>query len=390
MELVRIHQLDKREIEKLINDKEGISISLTMPVQHEPDKRDENRIRLKNLLQRSEKELAVLDYRRPDIEELLAPARDLDQTGLFLDSNGPGLAIYLGHDFSRAYELPFAAEEMVMVGSQFLIKPLMPALQKEYFYILALSQEDVRLLRATQFTAERMDLGDMPQSLDEALRWDDPERQLQWHSKSAPSGRDTDRNALFHGHGSGDKENQKENLLRYFRLLDQGLSKILAGESRPLIMAGVDYLLPLFREASAYESIIEENISGSAQSLSDAELQEAGWKLMREHLVKAQESVDSMYQEQASKDLASSDLSAVIPAARQGRVDRLFVTLNEMKWGEYDPETGETALHAEPQPGDVDLLNVATIYTYLNSGEIDARQREEMPDEQDIAAIFRY
>ncbi|MGD2078820.1 MAG: hypothetical protein PVH18_10575, partial [Chloroflexota bacterium] len=270
MDLLQMHQLSDAELRALIQAAGQISISMVMPVQQEPDKRDENRIRLKNLIQQAGKQLEQLDLRKPEVEALLGPADELVDDGRFIAVGGPGLAVFLTRDYARAIQLPYMPEEMLAVSSQFLIKPLMPLRLVEHFYILALSQKEIRLLRATEHTVERMDLGDIPPSLAEALRWDDPERELQWHTQTGR--RDDGRSAVFHGHGVGAKETHKKDLLRYFQLLDQHLSKRLAEEEVPLVLAGVDYLLPIYRQANTYRHLIEQGIEGSHEQISDTDL----------------------------------------------------------------------------------------------------------------------
>ena len=60
----------------------------------------------------------------------------------------------------------------------------------------------------------------MPKSLAEALQFDDPEQQLQYHT-GAPHGVGRQA-AVYHGQG-GAKETAKEDILEYFRQIDQGL-----------------------------------------------------------------------------------------------------------------------------------------------------------------------
>jgi hypothetical protein len=388
MDIRQLNQLSDDELRALIDAAGQNSVSIIMPVQQEPDKWDENRIRLKNLLQAAEQELGQLDLRRPAVEQLLAPAGDLVEEGRFVATDGPGLAIFLTKGFARAYQLPYAPEQMMTVTSQFLIKPLMPLRLNEQFYVLGLSQRGIRLLRATEHTVERMDLRDAPQSLDEALRWDDPEKELQWHSQTG--GRGNGRDAVFHGHGVGTKEMHKKDLLRYFQLLDRHLSKILAGEDAPLVLAGVDYLLPIYREANTYGHLFEEGIEGSYEQWNDKEIQHQAWELLQPYFQKGRQAAESLYHQQADKSLASADLATILPASYQGRVDTLFVALDEQRWGRYQPEAGQLELHTQPRPGDVDLLNLATIYVVKNSGDVYAAEREELPDASPLATILRF
>jgi len=46
-----------------------------------------------------------------------------------------------------------------------------------------------------------MDLGDTPRKIEDILKYDDPEKQLQYHTGTS-SGKGK-RSAIFHGHGVG-------------------------------------------------------------------------------------------------------------------------------------------------------------------------------------------
>jgi hypothetical protein len=66
------------------------------------------------------------------------------------------------------------------------------------------------------------------------------------------------------------------------------------------------------------------------------------------------------------------------------------VASDEQRWGRYDSDTGQLDLHSQSQPGDSELLNLGTIYTMLNSGDIYVSNREDVPDSEPIAAILRF
>lgn len=54
MELRQVNQLSDGELRALIEAAGPISVSMIMPIQQEPDRRDENRIRLKNPVRAAE------------------------------------------------------------------------------------------------------------------------------------------------------------------------------------------------------------------------------------------------------------------------------------------------------------------------------------------------
>jgi len=60
---------------------------------------------------------------------------------------------------------------------------------------------------------KEVELENTPQSLSEAFKYDDPEKQLQFHTRAPAAG--GERAAMFHGHGVG-KDDAKDNILRFF------------------------------------------------------------------------------------------------------------------------------------------------------------------------------
>jgi hypothetical protein len=393
MKTLLAKHLSSQEIMSLLEAGKGTRVSIFLPVQQEVDKRDENRIRLKNCLQAVEEKLLALDYEQSDIEEIVLPAREeFVVGGRFLDTSSPGLVIYLAEGFSQAYQLPFSPEMSVIVNREFQIKQLMPLCTAEPFFVLILGQDSVRLLRATQFAVEQLDLGETPLSLGEALRWDDPERQLQWHSKT---GNEADgRAAVYHGHGISTNERHKDDLLRYFQMLNKGVAQSLTGKTDPLILAGVDYLLPIYRETNSYNFLIDNELTGNYEHLSDEEIHRRIWELVQPYFHEKKERLYLRYRELASKKLASSEMTTVLSAAYQGRVDTLVVATNVHLWGEFEEKTGRVVMHGQPEPEDVDLLNLATIYTIVNGGRVYGvsieEMQEELPEEEPLFALLRF
>jgi hypothetical protein len=63
------------------------------------------------------------------------------------------------------------------------IKPLLPLLSGDgRFYILALSQKEVRLLEGSRYGIDAVELEKVPRGLAAALKFDVRERQLQFHA----------------------------------------------------------------------------------------------------------------------------------------------------------------------------------------------------------------
>lgn len=380
--------LMRDDLRGLMARQRGPSVSIFVPTHRAGAETRQGPIRLKNLLREAERQLLRSGLRAPEAKSLLEPARGLLQDSLFWQYQSDLLALFVAPETFRCYRLPLSFGELVVVTDRFHIKPLLPLFSGDgQFYLLALSQNEVRLIRGTRDSVSEVDLEGVPQGLAEALRFDRLEKQLQLHT-SGSGGRGAP-TAVVHGHGVGTDE-AKENIRRYFRQIDRGLRGLLREERAPLLLAGVDYLLPIYREVNSYPHLVSEGIEGNPEELRAQELHERAWAIVGPLFRRAQEEAAAKYRQLAGTGLTSTALEEVIPAAYHKRVETLFVALGLQRWGAFSPETRELFIHEEPQPGDEDLLDFAAVYAILNGGTVYAVEPERVPDGALLAAILRY
>ncbi|NIR46918.1 hypothetical protein GWO43_00350 [candidate division KSB1 bacterium] len=383
--------LSKDDIKALSEEPADLCVSIFMPTHRTGKEIEQDPIRLKNLLRSVEKGLKERGIRDQQIQSFLEPPRHLLGDDFFWSHQHDGLAIFLTAENFQCYRLPLKFDELNVVSQRFHLKPLLPILSSDVrFYILALSQKTVRLLEGSRYNVSQVVLKDIPQSLSEALKYDDPERQLQFHTGAQPAkgGR---RAAMFHGQGVGmDAAQQKKDILRFFQLLDQGLHDILHEQGIPLIIAGVEYLHPIYREANSYPQLLERGIVGNPEELSNEELHRAAWTILEPHFQKNQEQARAKYQELAGTGRASKKLQEVVPATHHGKVEQLFVPREVQIWGRYDQDSSEVHIHEGMEPDDEELLDLCAIQTFLTGGTVYAVDRDNMPDDTSIAAVFRY
>lgn len=379
--------ITKDSIRELIGKQAEWCVSIYLPTHRAGKETEQDSIRLKNLLSEAGQRLATGGFRPPDIQGILEPAQKLINDGMFWRYQGDGLALFLSKDFVRTYRLPLKFEELIVVTDRFHIKPLLPLMSGDgRFFILALSQNEVRLLQGNRHNISDIELEKVPSSLEEALKYDDPERQLQFHTGTGGPGK---RAAIFHGHGVG-IDDSKDNILRYFRQINKGLHEILKQESSPLVLSGVEYLFPLYREASSYQYILEQGIPGNPEKMNPEDLHKDAWSLVESLFRKAEEEAAARYRSLLSSEKSSHDIRKIVPAAYYGKVDLLFVVVGTQQWGAFDPKKNRVYLHAEAEPHDEDLLDFAAVHTLINGGTIFVVNREDMPDKSLIAAIYRY
>jgi hypothetical protein len=187
-------------------------------------------------------------------------------------------------------------------------------------------------------------------------------------------------------------DDPKDYILRYFHWVDEGLRDLLRDVKAPLVLAGVDYLLPIYKEANTYPYLVDEGIEGNPEELRAEELHQRAWAIVQPRFLEAQKEASAEYKQLAGagSEQASNDLKKVVRAAYHGRVETLFVAVGLQQWGTFDPETNTVQVHEEAEPGDEDLLDFAAVQTLLNGGTVYAVEPDKVPDEALLAAMFRY
>jgi hypothetical protein len=382
------------ELKNLVEQAEPPCISLYMPTYQAGSEVQQNPIRFKNLIRQAESLLQEQHgFRQSDAMNLLQPALELDKNDFWQHQNS-GLAIFIADNFFRYYRLPRSFEELVIVGDRFHYKPLMPLLTGDgTFYLLALSQKQIRFFEGSRHTIREIKLEDVPTNMEDALQYDETAKEGQFRLSSSRGGTGNQfrYSGSFHGQGSPDQDNPQEDLLQFFHIVDRGLQKYLHNEKAPLLLAGVEYLLPIYQEANTYSHLMGEIIPiENVSVIKPEDLLEPAWSQVEPYYTQSRQEAIEHYHELAGTGQTSTDLQETIAAAYYGRIDQLFVALDTQKWGNFDPQANQLALHAEAEPGDDDLLNAAAIQTLLTGGTVYAVEADQVPEQAPLAAVFRY
>ncbi len=377
-----------RELRQLIDHQTGPCVTIYMPTHVAGTSGKQDPVRLKNLLRQAETELVELGLRRPVARDLLEPVRMLPDDAVFWAHRDQGLALFLTEGFFRRYRLPVAFDETLTVNRRFLVNPLIPLIGgRDHFFVLALSQNQVRLLRGWKFGLQEMTVPDMPSGIRETLNYDEVDRGSQVHS--AMRGDHGKQAAVFHGHG-GERETVKADVEQYFRIVDRAVAAAVRDESAPMVLVGVDYLLPIYREIAAYSLIIPDQVAGNPEQLSVEQLHEKCWPLVRPHFEQQSRETTERYQQFAGTGRTSDDIRQIVPAAVQGQIDALMIDPCRHHWGSFDPQSNTVEVHETASPGDDDLGDYAAVHTLLRRGTVWTLTAGELPTKEPVAAIFRF
>lgn len=390
----------REELRNLMENPQDPSVSIFAPmVQAGPDTR-QNPVRIKNLLRQAEEKLIDLGMRGHEASDFLAPAWDLVKDASYWQQQASALAVFRNPTLFKAYRLPLDVDSVVVVGSAFHIKPLLPLMANDgRFFILAVSENEVRLYSATRHNITEVPVEDLPKNLAEVLKYDIIEPSPQFHTISAggaPTARPgaaPTRAGWLHGHGEP-KDLSKEHIERYFRDIDRALHDVLQNERAPLVLAGVRYFLPIYQQVNSYPHLMKEIAEGNPERnrKSLLELHREAWKIVEPVFKKSQEESADLCRMAINRGKGSKDISEVLPAAFNSRVDRLFVPTGTQLWGSFNPGNGGVQINytQAAATGEDDLLNLAAFQTYLKGGTVFAVNPNEMPVDSNVAAAYRF
>jgi len=357
--------VDASTIESLVAASGWPAISVYLPTHRFGPANQQDPIRLKNLLTEAERQLSDT-MRSPDVAALLAPASELLENTEFWQHQEDGLAIFRSPERFDHYRVPHPFDETVIVSDAFFVSPLLPVMSRgERFYVLALSENEVGLLWGSRFRVGEVELGpDVPTSIAEALWFEDPERQLQFHqSGRSGTGRVT---ATFHGHGGG-KDDPGERLERFLRAVDGGVRHLIT-PGAPVLLAGVERVIAGYRKITRLEDVVEVGVEGNPDRLTPETLHDKAWPLVAERF----EATRAAAAEQFLSGLRpiSADVDEVVRMAAEGRVASAFIP------------SGRRA--------DDRRFEQATAAIWKTGGEVWVVPAGEIPGGGELAAVLRY
>src|ERR1700733_215759 len=259
-----------------------------------------------------------------------------------------GLILYRSPDLFRYFWLRDTIKDFVTVSQTFQIRPLLSVVSREQkFYVLALSQKHARLVMYTYQSRQELQLRRMaPQSLRAWMNTRETDHFLDSRSAGGPSVGKM-KGVVFET--NTDRERQEEYLKHFFKEIDKGVRHILLGHTAPLILAGVEEEVAVYRHVNSYPRLIEQAVLGSPDAFELNELHDRAMEIAREIQPPPLQKALDQLKEVFGPKLALSNIDEIVQRAEEGRVADLL--LGE----ESGPQT--------------DLLNLAAVKTLQNWGQ---------------------
>ena len=299
-----------------IADHEGPCITLLIPDRH-PGSQEGSRAALVRGMTRTAAE--QLREQKLSAPSLLEPIEAF-ASGIQNDEGGSGIALFRSPNFFATARVAGIKESCVTVGRHFHLSPLVAfASAPQEFYILGLNRKNLRLYRYAHGRCESVALpAQIPPSIEVASNLDRSDNELQ---NQSPSGRSTGAMRAAHFGTSTQRESAPELLHHFFLMVDQGLKEWL--RDTPLLLAGVHEEVAAYRRASRHNHLLDSDIQGNIDFLSEAEIAERATEGALTHYRKLGEAVLVKYREMADRRRAKSTARIVLSAAMAGRVHQL-------------------------------------------------------------------
>lgn len=362
--------LHASQLQRLLAEEGELLVTIYLPMQQSGREVRQNAILFKNLLSEAREQLDQTSQHIPiGLREQLDRAEGLIQDNeVFWRYPAQGLAVFISEHEVQMLQLPAAFRAEISVGPQFAVSQLLPLLQGDgVYYIVAVSQNDARLLMGTRDHITEIP-ADLPESLAAVVGVN--QKGFFLHSFRVRQGAGNGSPAVPHGHETSDHSAE---LKLYFREIDKALQDAIENSRVPLVFAGVKENFPIYQEVNSHPGLVDQPITGNPDRLSPGQLHQQAWPLVEPLLREPVRQAIERYNRNRGTDLTRTQADEILEAARQGQVDFLLV---DQDW--LGQNTG----------GSLDSLIREVLQTGGAVWIVNAD--EQMPGDTGLAALLRY
>jgi hypothetical protein len=267
------------ELKKLRTFNQPFCLSAYIPL--EPDAGpDAYRIVLKNARREAAAELVKAGACPRAIKKTLAPMDSLINDSEHWPTAHEGLAVFAHAKLFRHYRIPAQwTPHLLAVKQGFMLGPVLDAMRDDARYILLfLNHNRVQLFEGSHYEIHPIHPKELPVNMKEALRIDEYPR---WQGTHEIAPAYMGKGSEAHHAQYNVAQTNKAMLTEFFHQINKRLRRFLRGDHIPLIIGGVDYLLPLYRHANTYPHLLQGSVKGNLERASLDDLRERAWEVVR-------------------------------------------------------------------------------------------------------------
>jgi len=386
--------LSKEDFTSLALFNNDVCISIFIPTQRGGKEvlEGKNQRHLKSQWKEIKNKLEKDGVSKEKIENMSTPVNKLIENGDFWRHQSDGLAVFVAENVFEYYTLPVNFEAHHYIGKEFYLKPLVPMFSgKGKFFILEIQPDHVAFFEATNHSITPIEVDDLtPDRLEDRVGYDYEEKHRKHKTQNNSIGANPSGTSTQHGYAPATRD-RKDEFLRFFRAVDQGLDKIIHNETAPLIVACEDYLFPIYQEANTYNNLYGECVPGNPNDNQHIlELHAKALDQIRPHFEKErEEKLDAFKEEVPEKKLTS--ITDILPSIYEGKVDTLFLENREDIFGTFNEESMKVKVEDEQSENNTSLMNLAAKKVIEQGGSVYLIESAFMPEkESKMSALLRY
>ncbi|MGV8905530.1 MAG: hypothetical protein ACOH15_02890 [Acetobacterium sp.] len=346
-----------------------------------PD-RLENPIRFKNLVREAQELLKDKEIR--GFKDLFSFFKQLEDDVIFWEGATEGMAILADQEECIVYKLPIKVTSRVIVSDSYYIKPLLRSYQLSgRYHILGLNRDRFFLYEADHYGLNKISLDDKDATMEGVLGDQLTDRDQAHVSLGGDK-------SAYHGYG-GAKDEKKIDEEKFFRHVDSFIQERYSMPYKiPLILVGLEQHQGEFRKTSKNPYLISEGIKSDIEAMDKTMLYEKVQNVMMDIFKQELKERMEIFKEAFSKDMASDDVVQIAKAITEGKVAVLYLEEHKIHPGKYDFSLGtiKEGPSGDSYVGDIydDMAEAAL----SRGGDVLILEKEDMPTESDLAAVYRY
>ncbi|MFB0971437.1 MAG: hypothetical protein GX666_00855 [Tissierellia bacterium] len=308
--------MENIRIRDLLEKKDDVFVSIYLPTHRTSPDNKQDKIRFNNLLNKASKELEE-KYEKVKPQEFLKEARKIHDDLNFWNYGTEGLAVLVDSEQTRVIRFTGDVPELVVVGSQFHILPLINyyELPNDY-YLLDISRDRFKIYELSSESMEELDTPEIHEHFSDLFDDRDLENRVVSTGGSETS---------FHGHKAKPEIDEKETE-KYFRYLSKELGNFFKAKGNPIILFGTTENVADFKEISKDDLNIFASIDKPLDSMDDKGTIDAlRQKLLPRYVDTVKGRLDGLNTE-ISRDMGTDNASRIVTDAPTGRIETLFIS----------------------------------------------------------------
>jgi hypothetical protein len=360
-------------MERLLRARQAGSVSIYVPTTPITAQVEATRIDFRNAVDEAIAQLRDADFDKRQVTALDGHLRDVMEDDQLWEYQAHSLAVLATAERAITFRLANRVTRAVEVSDRFHLKPLFRALTfPQAALVLALAAGSVRLVEVSpDLPAEAIRIPDLPKDAASAV------------GKSSIK----DRAPVGRIQGS---EGEKTRLTQYARAVSRAIAPAVGLTDVPLILATTEPMASIYRGVEAAPSLVAQDIDGSPEQMSDAQLASAARSVLDNIYAQQLADVRALFMTRRAAGRGSTDLAQVARAATMGAVDTVLVDMDATLPGYVDEETGAISLEGVDDAHDYGVGDEIARRTYLNGGRVLSVRADDIPDGKPVAAIFRF